>query len=73
MTPETERIKIAANKLSLLRTSFQHTTQNRETLWIGENTKCNAIINSIQGHVNTIKEAQEKFMSLSLLLRNREE
>ena len=73
MTPETERIKIAANKLSLLRTSFQYTTENRETLWIGENTKCNAIMKSIQGHVNTIKEAQEKFMNLSLLLRNQEE
>ena len=73
MTPETEKIKIAANKLSLLKTSFQHTTKNRETLWLGENTKCNAIMNSIQGHVNTIKEAQEEFMKLSLLLRDQEE
>tara|TARA_Y100001933_G_scaffold250420_1_gene286677 strand:- start:1265 stop:2143 length:879 start_codon:yes stop_codon:yes gene_type:complete len=73
MKPETEKIKIAANKLSLLKTSFQETTKNRETLWLGENTKCNAIMKSIQGHVNTIKEAQEEFMRLSLLLRDQEE
>ena len=70
MIPQTKRIKMASNKLSLLRTSFQHTTKNRETLWIGENTKCNAIMTNIQGHVNTIKEAQEEFMKLSLLLRD---
>ena len=73
MTPETKRIKMASNKLSLLKTSFQHTTKDRETLWIGENTKCNAIMTNIQGHVNTIKEAQEEFMKLSLLLRDQEE
>ena len=73
MKPETEKIKIAANKLSLLKTSFQENTKNRETLWLGENTKCNAIMKSIQGHVNTIKEAQEEFMKLSLLLRDQEE
>jgi len=73
MTPETEKIKIASNKLSLLKTSFQETMKNREEIWVGENTKSNAIMKNIEGHVNSIRKAQEEFMKLSLLLRDQEE
>lgn len=70
MTLETQKIKTASNKLSLLKTSFQETTKNRETIWVGENTKSNAIMKNIEAYINTIKSAQAEFMSLSVLLKD---
>jgi len=62
---ELNKIKSACKRLKSLESTFQTQHKKQEEIWVGENTKSNALMKRIESKINIIKTAQNKFQSLS--------
>ena len=73
MSGELNRIESAVKKITLLESSFQLKNKNKSKVWIGENTKSNALIKNIEEQINEIYKGQTQFRILSAKLNEKQE
>jgi predicted nucleic acid-binding Zn-ribbon protein len=62
---ELNKIKSACKRLKSLESTFHAQYKKQEEIWVGENTKSNALMKRIESKINIIKIAQDEFQSLS--------
>ena len=65
---ELNKIKSACKRLKSLESTFQTQHKKQEEIWVGENTKSNALMKRLDSKINIIKTAQNEFQSLSKAL-----
>ena len=73
MSGELNRIESAVKKITLLESSFQLKNKNKSKVWIGENTKSNALIKNIEDQISEIYKGQTQFKTLSSKLNEKQE
>ena len=73
MSGELNKIKAAVKRISVLESSFQLQNKNKNKVWIGENTKSNALIKNIEEQINEIYKGQTQFRILSAKLNEQAE
>ena len=65
---ELNKIKSACKRLVALESTFQMQHKKQDEIWVGENTKSNALMKRLESKINIIKTAQNEFQSLSKAL-----
>ena len=65
---ELNKIKSACKRLMALESKFQMQHKKQDEIWVGENTKSNALMKRLESKINIIKTAQNEFQSLSKAL-----
>ena len=73
MSSELNKIKSAVKSISVLESSFQLKNNKNNKIWIGENTKSNALIKNIEEQINKIYKGQTQFRILSAKLNEKQE
>jgi predicted nucleic acid-binding Zn-ribbon protein len=71
MSGELNKIKSAVKSISVLESSFQLKNNKNNKIWIGENTKSNALIKNIEEQINKIYKGQTQFRILSAKLNEK--
>ena len=73
MSSELNKIKGAVKRINVFESSFQLRNKNKSKVWIGENTKSNALIKNIEEQINEIYKGQTQFRTLSAKLNEKTE
>ena len=73
MSSELNKIKGAVKRINVFESSFQLKNKNKSKVWIGENTKSNALIKNIEEQINEIYKGQTQFRTLSAKLNEKTE
>lgn len=73
MSSELNKIKGAVKRINVFESSFQLKNKNKRKVWIGENTKSNALIKNIEEQINEIYKGQTQFRTLSAKLNEKTE
>ena len=73
MSSELNKIKGAVKRINVFESSFQLRNKNKSKVWIGENTKSNALIKNIEEQINEIYKGQTQFRTLSAKLNEKQE
>ena len=73
MSSELNKIKGAVKRINVFESSFQLRNKNKSKVWIGENTKSNALIKNIEEQINEIYKGQTQFRILSAKLNEKQE
>lgn len=73
MSAELNKIKGAVKRINAFESSFQLKNKNKSKVWIGENTKSNALIKNIEEQINEIYKGQTQFRILSAKLNEKQE
>jgi hypothetical protein len=67
------QMKGAVKRINVFESSFQLRNKNKSKVWIGENTKSNALIKNIEEQINEIYKGQTQFRTLSAKLNEKTE